>query len=117
MEGSLPVDVRRFILNHIGSVEMLNVLLLVHDAPERWWTSDEVGRESRTNEWSAELQLSALAERGLVIASTDRPARFRAEGHVAASVAAVERAYRERSVAVITLIYSRPRNVEDSADK
>ena len=111
MTDAIPADVRRFILDHIGSVEMLNVLMLLFKQPGRTWTANEVGSELRTNEWSADLQLQALAARELVRASTDTPPRYQAETRHAAQVASVARTYEERRVAMITLIYSRPDDV------
>ncbi|MCA1664729.1 MAG: hypothetical protein LC659_10740 [Myxococcales bacterium] len=108
MSDAIAADVRRFILDHIGSVEMLSVLLLLYKEPDRGWTAIEVAQELRSNEWSADLQLQALVARQLVRASTDTPPRFSADRRHAAAVAVVARTYEERRVAIITLIYSRP---------
>lgn len=117
MKDSIPADVRQFVLDHIGSVEMLSVLLLLYKHPGRAWSAQEVGTELRTNEWSADLQLQALSARQLVRASTDTPPRYQPDGKHAAAVAAVARIYEERRVAVITLIYSRPDDiVEEPVD-
>ena len=113
MKDSIPENVRSFILGHIGSVEMLNVLMLLFKQPDRTWTANEIGQELRTNEWSADLQLQALAARQLVRASTDRPPRYHADRQHATEVASVARTYEERRVAMITLIYSRPDDVVD----
>jgi hypothetical protein len=115
LKDALPDDVRRFILRHIGSVEMLNVLILLFKLPDRTWTANEVGTELRTNEWSADLQLQALAGRQLVRCSTDTPPSYQADRQYATEVATVGRTYEERRVAVITLIYSRPDDVVDEA--
>jgi hypothetical protein len=54
------------------------------------------------------MYLRLLQTRDLLHASSGSPARFGAEAAFAASVAALARAYRERRVAVIRFIYSRP---------
>jgi predicted transcriptional regulator len=113
LKDGIPDDVRRFVLRHIGSVEMLNVLMLLFKQPDRTWTATEVGNELRTNEWSADLQLQALAARQLVRGSTGAPPRYQADRHYATEVATVSRTYEERRVAIITLIYSRPEDVVD----
>jgi hypothetical protein len=115
LKDAIPTDVRRFILQHIGSVEMLNVLMLLFREPDRTWTATEIGNELRTNEWSADLQLQALAARQLVRGSTDTPPRYQADRQYATEVASVGRTYEERRVAIITLIYSRPDEVVDEA--
>lgn len=108
MSDALPSDVQAFISEHIDSVEAVNVLLLVFAEPAREWTADEVARELRTNEWSADMYLRVLRTRDLLQANNGSPTRFRAEGAFAGSVAALGRAFRERRVAVIRFIYSRP---------
>jgi hypothetical protein len=113
LKDSLPADVERFLGDHIESVEAVNVLLLLFEQPGRTWTADEVGRESRTNEFSADLHLRALSDRGLVRVSPGPPPAYQADPAFAPVVASVARTFRERRVAVITFIYSRP----DDADR
>jgi hypothetical protein len=64
---SLPADVQRFLKEHIGSVGELEVLLLLHRSPARYWTAEAVNEELRTSLQSAiecliRLHGSALAE-------------------------------------------------------
>lgn len=114
MNDSLPADVERFLADHIESVEAVNVLLLLFEQPARSWTADEVGRESRTNEFSADLHLRALSERALVQVSSSAPQpSYQANPTFARVVASVARTFRERRVAVITFIYSRPDDVAE----
>lgn len=108
MVDAIRGDVRRFIVDHIASVEMLNVLLMLFLQPDRTWTADEMGRDSRTSVVSANLQLEALTAHGLAEALPGTPARYRAQPRFAEVVAAVRHTFAERRVAVITLIYSRP---------
>ncbi|HEX6837213.1 MAG TPA: hypothetical protein VF334_11605 [Polyangia bacterium] len=108
MKDSLPADVERFLADHIDSVEAVNVLLLLFEQPARSWTADEVGRESRTNEYSADLNLRELNGRGLLRLSPGSPPTYRADPAFAQVVSSLARTFRERRVAVITFIYSRP---------
>ena len=73
MTDSIPPDVQRFLREHIQSVEALEVLLLLHADPERVWTAAEVGSESCTNEWSAQMHLEELSRRGIVHAIDGAP--------------------------------------------
>jgi hypothetical protein len=117
LKDSLPHDVRQFLLDHIESVEAITVLLLVYAEPARQWTAQEVGRESRTNDWSAGLQLEALSARGLFRSTAGPPPTYQADGRHAQAIATLGRTFRERRVAVITFIYNRPDEVgESSAD-
>jgi hypothetical protein len=113
---TLPADVQAFIAKYIDSVEAVNVLLLVFAQPARTWTPDEVGRELRTNEWSAELHLRALRARGLLQAKEESPTRYYADTAFSAIVASLAKTFRERRVAVITFIYSRTDEIEEPLD-
>lgn len=107
-DGGLPREVERFIIDHIDTVEALSVLLRLHEDPTRAWTAVELGQESRTNEWSAQMNLEALLRSGLVRVDGGQPPRFQAAPHVSALVDSVARTYRERRAAVITTIYTKP---------
>ena len=109
MRGSaLPADVERFIIDHIDTVETLRVLLLLYADPNRSWSAVEVGTESRTNEWSAQIQLGYLLKRGLIRTDGGQPQRYQFEPRSSAMVDAVGKTFRERRVAVITTIYMKP---------
>jgi hypothetical protein len=112
LKDSLPSDVARFLSEHIESVEAVNVLLLLFEQPARAWSADEVGRESRTNEFSAELHLRALADKRLLRVSPGPPVTYQADPAFTHVVSSLARTFRERRVAVITFIYSRPDDAE-----
>ncbi|HYC33835.1 MAG TPA: hypothetical protein VEB59_16210 [Gemmatimonadales bacterium] len=107
--NGLPDAVHRFLYHNIDSVEQLEVLLLLRRAADRGWTAEEVARELYSHPSSVLHRMSSLAGRGLL--RELEPACFRyaprsAELHD--TVRAVAEAYRERRVAVITLIASKP---------
>lgn len=108
MKTMIPGDVRKFLLQHIESVETINVLLLLYEHSGRAWTADEVGKELRTNEFSADMHLRALAQRAIVRFEEGSPAKYQSEPANAGIVASLARTFSERRVAVITLIYTRP---------
>ncbi len=112
MNDGLPTEVRRFLGEHIRSVEALGVLLLLFADPMRAWTAGEVGREARTNEWSAQLHLDELSRHGLIRPLGGSRAGYRAVPTVARVVAAVARALKEHRIAVIRYISSRPDDEE-----
>jgi hypothetical protein len=107
--GGLPEDVYRFLYHNIDSVEQLEVLFLLRQESERGWTAEEVARRLYSHPSSILHRLASLAGRGLL--RELEPACYQyaprsAELHDTVTRAAA--AYRERRVAVITLIASKP---------
>lgn len=112
MADAFPEEVQRFILEAINSVEQLEVLLLLRGAPDRDWTALAVGQAIYTSTAAAVMRLTDLVSGGFVTATPgekeplyryapDRPEKARLVDLVAET-------YKERRVAVIALIYSKP---------
>jgi hypothetical protein len=106
---SLPEDVRQFLHQNIESVEQLEVLLLLWRTAERGWTSEEVATAVYSHPSSVVRRLAMLLGQGLL--REREPGCFQyapltAEQH--AAVTHLDHMYRERRVAVITLIASKP---------
>ena len=116
--NGLPEDVHRFLHQHIDSVEQLEVLLLLRRSPERGWTSDEVASTVYSHPTSVVRRLALLLGQGLLReteAGCYQYAPRTAELH--AAVTHLDEMYRERRVAVITLIASKPvQNVRAFSD-
>jgi len=105
----LPEDVRQFLHQNIESVEQLEVLLLLWRTPARGWTSDEVATAIYSHPSSVVRRLAMLLGQGLL--REREPGCFQYAPRTAdlhAAVTHLDRIYRERSVAVITLIASKP---------
>ena len=103
MAEPLPVPVRRFIADHVDSVGLLEMLLLLRAAPDKSWTSAELARALVTNQELAEQQLAVLAGHGLV---TGRDGAFDfAPGHHAEALEGLAEAYARRRHTVIGVIY------------
>jgi hypothetical protein len=108
-DTGLPEGVRRFITRHIDSVEQLETLLLLSRAPDAEWTAGAVAAALYTQPASAERRLASLHEHGLVARVAEARYRFApADPRSVADVEDLAAAYKERRVAVITLIASRP---------
>lgn len=108
----IPEDVRELLLEHVDTVAQLEILLLLHDsAPDRW-TSDRVAQVLGIDRHSAALRLGDLVARGFFATSTDSdpPAFWYAPATPAleAAMPRLAQTYKERRVAVISLIFSRP---------
>jgi hypothetical protein len=109
MSEELPEDVRRFVVEHINSVEQLEVLLLLSAQAGETWTAESVSQRLYTAPAAAAMRLDDLRQQGF-LTSVDAPEkafRYR-HGEQDAIVARVAELYRERRVSIITLIYSKP---------
>lgn len=107
--NGLPEDVHRFLYQNIDSVEQLEVLLLLRRAPERGCTAEDVARELYSHPSSILHRMASLAGRGL-LREVD-PGRYQyapRSTELHDTVGRVAETYRERRVAVITLIASKP---------
>jgi predicted ArsR family transcriptional regulator len=109
MTDDFPADVRKFLLENIDSVEQLEVLLLLKAESERSWNADEVSQKLCTASESAAKRLADLATLGLI--SVQQPPltyRYAAQEAGDRLIASLADVYKERRVAVISLIYSKP---------
>jgi DNA-binding MarR family transcriptional regulator len=105
----LPDDVRLFLHQNIDSVEQLEVLLLLWRTPERGWTSEEVATAVYSHPSSVVRRLARLLGQGLL--REREPGCYHYAPHAAElhqTVTRLDHLYRERRVAVITLIASKP---------
>jgi hypothetical protein len=102
----------RFVFEAIDSVEQLEVLLLLRKHPERSWGGGDVSRALYTHPLAAARRLTALHAQGLLTSETVGPdVRFRYAPSSPERAEVVDRLaalYKERRVAVTTLIYSKP---------
>lgn len=106
----VPKEVRHFIWNHIGSVQQLEVLLLLSSSPEKEWTVAAVGEELQMSTTTAANRLINLWIKGLIAAKeeavlsyTYRP-RNKEMDHV---VQALAQAYREHRLEILEIISSK----------
>lgn len=110
-EESIPEIVRRFIIDHINSVESLEILLLLSTGTIREYTAEEVSRTLCTSLESATARLRELHRSKLLEAVESAGAlkyRFDAASPQAGVVADLEKVYKTRRVSVISFIYSNP---------
>lgn len=121
MGDLIPNELRKFIGLYIGSVEQVEILLLLSDAPDRDWTSDTVFKEIQSNISSVTARLKALHAQGFLTSDEGEPPIYRyapRTDELAEGVALLKGAYRESYVKVIEAIYADPmqqaRNFADS---
>jgi hypothetical protein len=58
---TLPRRLREFLALHLGSVEEVEILLLLWRTKERWWRADEVGAQLHLGESTARTRLEKLS--------------------------------------------------------
>lgn len=111
-ESGLPEAVRRFIADHIDSVEQLEILLLLHHHHQgRTWTAEAVARELRIASVSAGERLEDLVQDSLLTRVGGDPMEYRyapGSAMLDEAVKGLATAYAERRVTVINLIFSKP---------
>jgi hypothetical protein len=107
--NGLPEDVHTFIHQHMDSVEQLEVLLLLWRTPERGWTSDEVATAVYSHPSSVVRRLAMMLGQGLLREREPGCYQYAPRTpELHAVVTRVDDLYRQRRVAVITLIASKP---------
>jgi hypothetical protein len=105
----LPDNVHHFLHQNIDSVEQLEVLLLLWRTPARGWTSEEVATAVYSHPTSVVRRLALLLGQGLL--REREPGCYQYAPRTAdlhETVSHLDHMYRERRVAVITLIASKP---------
>jgi hypothetical protein len=116
----IPEAVDQFLAKYVNSIEYLEILLLLADDPERRFTAEEVAQEIYAVNVSASRRLEKMVADRLVEATEKSARSYRfapVDQQMRTLVAQVAQTYRERRVAVITLIASRPmENVRAFAD-
>jgi hypothetical protein len=107
--NGLPEDVHRFLYQHVESVEQLEVLLLLWQAPDRTWTADDVARALYSHPSSVASRLALLMGQGMLRETQPGMYQYAPRSEeLHDTISRVVNTYRERRVAVITLIASKP---------
>ena len=109
MESQIPESVARFIAQNIGSLEQLEILLLISSVPEQEWSIEAVYNIIRSSPQSVAERLEELRQRGLLSGSETKPVAYRftpRPPEVAQVVEALAHEYKERRVKIVELIYS-----------
>ena len=112
MAAEVPDHVRRFVEDHVDSVELIEVLLLLKREHARDWTAEDLVARLHTSLRFAAHRLDALRSSGLASMSErdGKPAYRYAPrtGELDRAVRDLEAQYAERRTSIVTLIFSRP---------
>ena len=110
-QEEIPSEVRAFIAEYLDSVVQLETLLMLHAAPDKGWQADDLARELRIDRAWAEGQLAGLCQQGLLThgqAGGVAEYRYAPAAAVRGAVDGLAKAYAERRVTVISLIFAKP---------
>ena len=109
MTSGIPEGVRGFLLQCIDSVEQLEVLLHMHRTPEESWSSESIARALYSNPESIAHRLAGLHSNGLLAQTSASSYRYQPKtAELDGTVSQLAETYRQRRVAVITIIASKP---------
>ena len=111
-ETGISQAVQAFVADHIESVLQLEVLLLLRGRPGSEFAAADIADELKIDRTWVEAQLGNLCARGLLACpDTTAPRRFRyapATPELSAVMDDLARAYTDRRVTVISMIFSKP---------
>jgi hypothetical protein len=120
MHEEFPPGLKQFIEHHIESIPQLEALLLLRQDPQRQWQAGDIAKALYIPDEAAVSLLVDFARRGFATlgpaAATHYTYRIR-DRESDRLIEQLESVYRERRVAVTSLIYSKPLNkVQTFAD-
>jgi hypothetical protein len=110
MNEDFPADIKGFIADNIDTVAQLELLLLLRSESGKMWTAEDAGKALYSSADVTALQMADLQQKRL-LAPGAGPNTFiyRPEPvEVARLVDRLADLYRERRVAVITAVYTKP---------
>ena len=110
-ESGISQEILNFITEYIDSVVQLEVLLLLHNAPQTDWRAADVARELRIEPSGAATQLAELCTRGLLSCPDPSQPIYRYSPRTPAidqAISGLAKVYEERRVSVINQIYAKP---------
>jgi DNA-binding MarR family transcriptional regulator len=114
-----PVALKQFLAQHVESLAQLEALLLLHREPQRRWSPADLARALYISADMCAGIIADLERRRLVVRGPDDDLyQFHAaDPETARLVDQLAEYYRDRRVAVITEIYSKPtKKVQTFAD-
>ncbi len=110
-ENPIPEELLRFIDANVESVEQLEILRILGEAPAKQWNACDLARDSQIHPSSIAAQLAALESRGLL--KTEMPdgqlvcAYGPKTAQLKGSLTQLLQFYKERPVTLIKVVYAR----------
>jgi len=111
-------EAQQFIAQHIQSVEQLEIFLTLGNGGDRSWSVDEVFRKIQSNAKSISDCLGYFLKESVAI--LEKEGRYRLSDkslNLVPIASELQKAYRERQVTIIEMIYKKPpRQIQSFAD-
>lgn len=107
-EPAVSPEAQQLIIEHIHSIEQLEILLALGTNPHQFWSVRDIFKVVQSNENSIAQCLESFAKANLVTAGPDGTFRLTDNAMLIQCVAELAKAYRERHVTVIEMIYKKP---------
>jgi hypothetical protein len=110
MNEDFPADIKQFIADNIDTVAQLELLLLLRSESGKQWTAEEAGKALYSSADVTALQMADLQQKRLLAPGSGAGTSvYRPEpAELARLVDRLAELYRERRVAVITAVYTKP---------
>ncbi len=112
MNPGIPSEVATFVQTSFSSVEELELLMVLHARPDQGWTPEALAKELGSTPGSIIRRASGFAALGIIApfpgVGSPNIAYAPATTALAEALHAVVLAYRQRRIAMITLIYEKP---------
>jgi predicted transcriptional regulator len=114
----IPTEVKDFVFHNIDSVEQLEILLILHADSTKWWSSEEISGQLRSNRNSVEKRVQFLIKQKLVVVrSEDSKYSFQpADPRAQHTVDLLSEAYRVQKYRILEIIFSPMKRSRDFAD-
>ena len=103
-------EIQRMVADHIDSADQLDILLLIHAAPERVWTARQVSEAVFTVPTAATMRLEQLVDAGFLASTGGGDPSYRygpATPELGRQVDSLAEAYRANRVAIIQLVFQK----------
>ncbi len=110
MNHDFPSDIKQFIADYIDTIAQLELLLLLRSEPAKAWTAEEAGSALYAASDVIALQMADLQSKRLLEAGgKENTFVYRpANGELARLVDGLANLYKDRRVAVVTAVYTKP---------
>jgi hypothetical protein len=106
-DNELPADLTRFIRSTIPSYDAAVLLLLISRDAEALWSADEIAQKTGLAREIVARYVDHFARAGLLVQTADGGCRFSCSSpELQEAVLALQKAYDQRPVTLVRVIYS-----------
>lgn len=108
---AFPEEVKRFLDEHIESIDQLEILRVLSEDPQRAWSTGDLAKAVQAPSSTVATQVAALLARGLVVTAAQGTTILFRHGQLTPQLTTeldhALQLYRERPVTMIRMVYAR----------